>query len=311
MSDLLFFKPIGRFALWGVNLVKNYFQYNEFPDGIGQFWSFSTQDNASNICLNGVYKGCTLKQIWEENPDLFRSKYHGFPFIISLVGAEDNLSIQVHPNDQIAQSLGYEMGKNEAWYFLDSKPGSTIYYGHTYKNKKEMLEAVYTDHFDEKLLKKKVLKDSFVYLPAGLVHAMGKGNVVYEIQQSTDVTYRLYDFNRKDSEGHSRPLHLDEGLECIDFNQNDLDKEVAPLVQWLDTSKLTQYVCDPSFIIYKFDVNERLNYSIDRYLVCTVTSGEGKVNNVRIKLGDSFLVPCTIKEIKLEGTMTIMATSEA
>lgn len=310
MKNLLFFKPIGRFALWGKDAAKNYFGYTDFPDGIGQFWSFSAQESASNECITQPFMQQTLKEIWDDHPDLFNSKYIHFPFIISLVGAEDHLSIQVHPNDGIAQRMGYEMGKNEAWYFLDSKPNAYIFYGHTFAHKDAFTQAIKDNNFENYLLRKPVQTGSFVYLPSGIVHAMGKGNVVYEIQQSTDVTYRLYDFNRKEKDGSLRPLHLKEGIECIDFNQKDLNNEIEPMVQSFNQSTLTYYCCEQAFIVYKFEVKDQFDYPISSYMVCTVTQGSGWVNDEMVKLGDSFLVTCANQILKLNGNMTLMCTSE-
>lgn len=310
MKNLLFFKPIGRFALWGIDAAKNYFGYDEFPDGIGQFWSFSGQDKDSNICLSEPFENQTLKQIWVDHPELFKSRYIHFPFIISLVGAEDNLSIQVHPDDEKAQKLGYEMGKNEAWYFLDSKPEVSIFYGTSAQNKEELMQAVADKNFETKLLIKKVETGSFVYLPAGLIHAMGKGNVAYEIQQSTDVTYRLFDFNRKDNNGKERELNLDKGLECIDFKQEYLNKSIMPDQEIHGQSKVVKYQCEDSFIVYRFEVKDFLQTVINKYLVCTVCKGEGLVNGEKVQLGDSFLIVCGINQLNMSGDMVIMATSE-
>lgn len=190
---VLFFKAIPRPAIWGHTKVRDFFGYDDFPEGIGQSWSFSAQDGEglSTVCINGGFKGKTLKELWEKHQELFGHPGEDFPVIISLVGPEDDLSIQVHPDDEHAQKIGYKRGKNEAWFFIESDPGASIVYGQKTKNKEELQEMINQDKWDDIYKKYPVADGDFVYLPAGCLHAMGKGNVVYEIQQSTDVTYRF------------------------------------------------------------------------------------------------------------------------
>lgn len=203
---VLFFKAIPRPAIWGHTKVRDFFGYDDFPEGIGQSWSFSAQDGEglSTVCINGGFKGKTLKELWEKHQELFGHPGEDFPVILSLVGPEDDLSIQVHPDDEHAQKIGYKRGKNEAWFFIESDPGASIVYGQKTKNKEELQEMINQDKWDDIYKKYPVADGDFVYLPAGCLHAMGKGNVVYEIQQSTDVTYRFYDYHRKDKDGNEK-----------------------------------------------------------------------------------------------------------
>ena len=144
---VLFFKAIPRPAIWGHTKVRDFFGYDDFPEGIGQSWSFSAQDGEglSTVCINGEFKGKTLKELWEKHQELFGHPGEDFPVIISLVGPEDDLSIQVHPDDEHAQKIGYKRGKNEAWFFIESDPGASIVYGQKTKNKEELQEMINQD----------------------------------------------------------------------------------------------------------------------------------------------------------------------
>ena len=240
---VLFFKPIARKAIWGHTLVKNYFGYNDFPDGIGQSWSFSCQKDASNICLSEPYVGKSLLELWNNHQELFGHNGEDFPVIISLVAPEDDLSIQVHPDSDYAHKIGLKKGKNEAWYFIKTEENTTIVYGHNAKNQEDLYNYINNKNWDNLIRHLDVHTDDFVYLPAGLLHALRKGSIVYEIQQSTDITYRFYDYHRKDTNGNERPLQLKEAIECLSYNQEDMVNNITPVVKEMNNGLDINYIC--------------------------------------------------------------------
>ena len=217
--SILFFDPIPRPAIWGHTLVRDYFGYKQFPEGIGQSWSFSAQKDASTICLTEPFKGMTLRELWKNHQELFGHPNEEFPVIISLVAPEDDLSIQVHPDSQAAKKYGYALGKNEAWYFIKSEDNASIVYGHNAKDEKDLYNYINNEKWDELIKHLSVHTGDFVYLPAGILHALKKGSIVYEIQQSTDVTFRFYDYHRKDKYGNERELHLTQAIDCLSYDQ--------------------------------------------------------------------------------------------
>ena len=308
---VLFFKAIPRPAIWGHTKVRDFFGYDDFPEGIGQSWSFSAQDGEglSTVCINGEFKGKTLKELWEKHQELFGHPGEDFPVIISLVGPEDDLSIQVHPDDEHAQKIGYKRGKNEAWFFIESDPGASIVYGQKTKNKEELQEMINQDKWDDIYKKYPVADGNFVYLPAGCLHAMGKGNVVYEIQQSTDVTYRFYDYHRKDKDGNERELHLKQATDCLSFDK-DIDKnDVHPVVKVHENVKETIFISNDSFTVSQLLVIGKCQYKCDNYQLATVVKGSGKVDEYDVKVGDNFLIP-TNTSIELDVQMMIMMTTK-
>lgn len=240
--NILFFKPIPRPAIWGHTLVKDYFDYCDFPDGIGQSWSFSAQENASTVCITEPFVGKTLHELWNSHQELFGHPNEPFPVIISLVGPEDDLSIQVHPDNIYALKEGFNSGKNEAWYFIEAMPNYNIVYGHNASSPEDLKDYIRNEHWDDLIRYLDVKSDDFVYLPAGLLHALRKGSVVYEIQQATDITYRFYDYHRKDSQGNERELHLDKAIECLNYDQSKMENNVQPIEKNMTTlRKLSIY----------------------------------------------------------------------
>ena len=305
---VLFFKAIPRPAIWGHTKVRDFFGYDDFPEGIGQSWSFSAQDGEglSTVCINGGFKGKTLKELWEKHQELFGHPGEDFPVIISLVGPEDDLSIQVHPDDEHAQKIGYKRGKNEAWFFIESDPGASIVYGQKTKNKEELQEMINQDKWDDIYKKYPVADGDFVYLPAGCLHAMGKGNVVYEIQQSTDVTYRFYDYHRKDADGNERQLHVQQSIDVTNVPA-DIDQNKEFPQTMLENGTKTRYVDSEFFKVDRYQLNGKNVIKNDEpFMMVSITEGTGIFEGNEVKKGDHFVICSDQKEVTFDGDMEVM-----
>lgn len=305
---VLFFKAIPRPAIWGHTKVRDFFGYDDFPEGIGQSWSFSAQDGEglSTVCIKGGFKGKTLKELWEKHQELFGHPGEDFPVIISLVGPEDDLSIQVHPDDEHAQKIGYKRGKNEAWFFIESDPGASIVYGQKTKNKEELQEMINQDKWDDIYKKYPVADGDFVYLPAGCLHAMGKGNVVYEIQQSTDITYRFYDYHRKDKDGNERQLHVKQSIDVttVPYKPYDLAKQVE---ETIENGTRKELVSSNYLTLNKYDMTGYNKVKNDKpFQLVSIIEGQGTVEGKEVRKGDHFVVCSDQKEVDFDGTMTVM-----
>lgn len=307
--SVFFFKPIPRAAIWGHTLVKDYFDYQDFPMGIGQSWSFSAQENASTVCMSEPYQGLTLLELWNHHQELFGYQNGDFPVIISLVAPEDDLSIQVHPDDEHARQVGFPCGKNEAWYFIEAKPGANIVYGHKAKDESDLRQYIQEDRWDELIQHLDVHPDDFVYLPAGLLHALKKGSIVYEIQQATDITYRFYDYHRQDELGNERELHLEQAIHCLSYDQTKMKNDVHPIITDHGHYQQTLYISNDSFTVTKLEINGDCEYLVDHYQLATIVKGCGIVDGQEVKRGESFLIPIHAK-VHLDGNMIIMMTTK-
>ena len=305
--SILFFEAIARPALWGNTLVKNYFGYHEMPDGTGQTWAFSCDEKGSNICQSGPFRGMTLKEIWDSHQELFHREGQPFPVIISLVGPEDNLSVQIHPDTELAAKIGYPMGKNEAWYFLDCIPDAKIVYGHKAESEEEFRRLAAEDRWDEIIRHLPVKNGDFVYTPAGMVHGVGRGCVTYEIQQATDVTYRLYDYHRKGADGKERPVNFEEGIACISSYPQKYEPVPAPVTEEKEGGTKTVFISNDSFTVTKLEIDGTYTLDAGEYQLATVVAGTGRADGITVSIGDSFLIPWG-EETVFEGQMTIMMT---
>ena len=306
---ILFFKPIPRYTIWGGKTCNNYFNTSDiFEDGVGQLWAFSAQKEDSTVCTSAPFEGKTLLELWQDNPGLFGNHAgEDFPLIISLVAPEDDLSLQVHPDsDYAGKKLGLSMGKNEAWYFI-STDNSSIVYGQNAGSREELESLIAQDRWDDIPVTVPMHDGDFVYIPAGFMHAMGKNNIVYEIQQSTDVTYRFYDYKRKDKNGNERKLDLQEALDCIHFEENPVLPE--PEIVHCEGFTLTEFIRNSSFTVTRLEAIGRAEYKTEVYQLATVVKGEGFADGCPVKPGSSFLIPVG-ECVLLEGSMTLMMTTK-
>lgn len=313
--ELIFFKPIARKTMWGGTTVKDYFHYPDMEDGVGQAWAFADQPGGlSNECLTPPLSGMTLHDIWNGYPEVFNSRYDRFPFIISLVGPEDDLSVQLHPDAASAKKYGFNTGKDEAWYFLEARNSSLIY-GHHAQSKACLVARLEQHDFAGLFRRISAEKDSFVYLPAGMIHALGKDNVVYEIQQATDLTWRIYDYERVDSEGQRRELHLPQALDVLktvsDESINAAIGNVKMSIHIDDDFELKCYRTESVFSVSRLRCHGQGCLTKEGYWLCTVTEGEGIFNGEPISHGDSFIISATCRDMKFSGDFNLMVTTES
>jgi len=221
---ILKLKPQFFKKVWGGNKLKNVYNY-DCSDKTGEAWGISGHKNGSSTILNGIYKGKTLRELYNSNRELFGNyKTDEFPILIKIIDAMDDLSIQVHPGDDYARKYEDSLGKTECWYILDADKDTNIIIGHKTKTIDEFKKFVADNDFESVLNKFPINKEDTFYIYSGTIHAICKGTLLLEIQQSSDVTYRLYDYNRL-SEGKLRDLHLDKALDVIKFPDNELATE--------------------------------------------------------------------------------------
>ncbi len=216
----LIFSPAFHERVWGGRNLEKLLD-KKLPDQttIGESWEIYD----TNTITNGKYSGYTLKQLLSEFPkEIGGSLYKGgdFPLLVKFLDAQEWLSVQVHPNDDLAQDLeGQPRGKTECWYIIEAEPDAAIIYGFSKKiTHQDFRDAIDNGNVKELLHFVNVKKGDFIFVPAGTIHALGKGVIIYELQQTSDTTYRLYDWDRLGLDGAPRELHIDKGLICTDFS---------------------------------------------------------------------------------------------
>ncbi len=233
------FTPLFRDKIWGGQKIKSVLDMNfgALPN-CGEAWVLSGVGGNETVVANGFLEGNELNELVEIYMDdlvggkVYEKYQNEFPILVKFIDANDYLSIQVHPDDALAQKRGIGNGKTEMWYIISADEGSELIAGFN----KKMTQKTYLDHLESKRLKEilnveKVSAGDVFFIPAGRVHALGPGILLAEIQQTSDTTYRIYDWDRLDDKGNSRQLHTAEALEAIDFNVYDTYRSAYPAIK--------------------------------------------------------------------------------
>ena len=203
--------PVFKSKIWGGTKLKEMFGYRTEESNIGECWGVSAIEGSESTIASEPFAGWSLKRLWEERQDLFGNHPAAkFPLLVKFIDASDDLSIQVHPDDQYAAKVG-SYGKTECWTILDADPNSTILVGHVAKTKEEFLRFVVAGRYLDLVKRHPLKKGDKFFIEPGTIHAICKGTTLLEIQQSSDLTYRFYDYGRLEN-GKPRPLHLDDAI---------------------------------------------------------------------------------------------------
>lgn len=289
---ILFLKPYFEIKPWAGNELNKIY---DCPEGTGEAWIVSGYKNKSSIVSNGKYKGETLRHLWIKHPELFGDyPDKEFPLLLKLISAKENLSVQVHPNDDYALKKHNSLGKFECWYVLPETKADSVTLGVNVKNSVELKNVIDKGLIENFLINKEIEADDLVIVEPGRVHAIHGDTFVLETQESSDITYRLYDFNRLPK----RELHIEDSLNVIDYNN---DKNLIHRFKEEDTFK------NYHFNLYKLHINGNTNYENKGFEIFYVVSGNGTINNEKIKKGDTFILTREHSKISFDGNLEIIA----
>lgn len=312
------FSPILKDKIWGGTKLKSLFNKPAETDKLGESWELSGYDGDESVVTNGYLAGNNLTELIEIYMgeligDTIYDEYGlSFPLLFKLIDANENLSIQVHPGDEVAAERHNSYGKTEMWYVVDADPGSELIIGFNEDCTRESyMEAMSEDKVEDLLQKVPVIKGDVFFIPAGRVHAIGKGVVVAEIQQSSDITYRIYDYKRKDDKGNERELHTEQALDVIDFEATRKPKTVySPLLN--ETTPLISCDYFTSNMVRFNKQIERHYATLDSFVAYMCLEGSFTIdfesNKTSVSKGDTVLIPASIDELNLlpDGEVTLL-----
>ncbi|NDP21224.1 MAG: mannose-6-phosphate isomerase [Paludibacter sp.] len=303
------FSPILKDKIWGGTKLKSLFNKAAETDKLGESWELSGYEGDESVVTNGFLAGNNLTELIEIymgellGDKIFDEYGLSFPLLFKLIDANENLSIQVHPGDEVAAVRHDSYGKTEMWYVVDAEAGAELIVGFSKDcDKDEYLIALENDKVEDLLQKVKIQKGDVFFIPAGLVHAIGKGVVVAEIQQSSDITYRIYDYKRTDDNGNERELHTEQALDVINFNASVQPKTVYNA----SVNEVTPLVSCEYFTTNIIRFNEPLarNYvAMDSFVSYMCIEGDFVIDcdgeKVVVNKGDTILIPASIDELNL------------
>lgn len=312
MQEPMFLKPVFQEKIWGGSRLKSVFGFDIPNDKIGEDWAISAHPHGVSVVENGGFKGQKLDDLWKEHKELFGHPTEPvFPLLIKILDAEDELSVQVHPDDAYGMKHEGELGKTECWYIIDAEPGAEIIYGHHAKTREELAEMIKEGRWDDLLKKVPVKKGDFFYVPSGTIHAIGKGIMILETQQSSDTTYRVYDYDRKDASGQKRELHIQQSIDVTTVPAKTPELQIKEVRK--GQSSIVTYLETDFFNVYEWDIKGITSFKKQApYTLATVIDGAGELivdnQTYLLEKGTSFILPNEINEWTVQGELTIIAS---
>ena len=315
------FEPILKQTLWGGDKIISFKQLNDTRTEVGESWEISAVEGSESIVAEGPDKGMTLTEVLSKYREelLGEANYARFgvkfPLLVKFIDARQDLSIQVHPSDDLAKKPHNSMGKTEMWYVIGADKGAKLRSGFSEQiTPKEYKDRVYNNTITEVLQEYDIQPGDVFFLPAGRVHSIGAGAFIAEIQQTSDVTYRIYDFDRKDSKGNARELHTDLAREAINFEVLDDYRTQYDVVE----NEPIELVACPYFTTSLYDMTEEItcDYSeLDSFVIFVCVEGsctlyDNEKNEVSFKAGETVLMPASIQEVTIvpNGKVKLLET---
>ena len=310
--------PAFKDYIWGGTKLRTNFNKPCDFDKIAESWELSCHKDGNSVISNGEYKGLTLAEYIDKNGEKVLGtncdKFENFPILIKLIDAKDNLSVQVHPNNDYALRVEGEYGKTEMWYIVDCDEGASLLYG--FKN--NITKDDFVNHIKNNTLldvanSVPVKKGDVFFIEAGTLHAIGRGIVIAEIQQNSNTTYRIYDYGRVGNDGKPRELHIDKAVEVTDL----CPAKPYPVSETVfndgyDTKLLAE--CE-YFTVNTLDVKTTANLNVDETSFHSILVLEGYVNltysgnEIKISKGDSIFIPANFGEYSIVGESKIILTT--
>lgn len=300
--EVLKLSPVLKHYIWaGSRLAADWGKTSENPL-VAESWELSTHKDGKSTVNGGKYHGKTLEEvIREKDIGTLAKKYSRFPLLIKLIDARQNLSVQVHPDNRYALKNENDYGKTEAWYICDAEKGGGIYLGFNCDVTKEQIKTAIETNKIESLLNFIPVKKGETYLiNAGTIHAIGAGVTICEIQQNSNVTYRVYDYGRKDAEGKARPLHIEKALDVLDL------KKYIPKI----SNNESEIVNCKYFKTKEYNINgsTELFCGKDSFNAVNIIEGRGCMQDIPFTKGDTLFAPADYRSYTVKGTAKILVT---
>jgi mannose-6-phosphate isomerase len=308
------FEPILKERIWGGTKLKTYLNKPITSDITGESWEISTVENDVSVVANGTYKGKSLNDLINDFPEaVLGTKVYAqfgkqFPLLFKYLDAREDLSIQVHPNDELAKKHHNSFGKTEMWYVMQADADAQLIVGFKEKSSPEEFNKNLKNKTVLSILDTKKVKQGDVFmLNTGTIHAIGAGTVIAEIQQTSDITYRVYDFDRVDANGNTRELHIDLALEAMNYNVVDAQRTYSKEANVSNEVVNCQYFTTN---VIPLDGNVTVTKNKQSFTVYMCVDGSFNLSlgteTFHYQKGDTVLIPASLTDFELSGLATIL-----
>ena len=317
--EILKLLPVGKDYLWGGTRLRDEYGKNIDMTPLAETWECSVHPDGLSIVANGAFSGKTLAQVLQMHPEYLGTKAverQELPIQVKFIDAKKDLSVQVHPDDDYARLHEHQNGKTELWYIVDADEGASLIYGFAHPVTEEILRtAIETGTLDKHLQKVNVHKGELYYLPAGTVHGIGAGILVVEIQQNSNVTYRIYDYDRIDKDGKKRELHFDRAIQVIQMGVAPTADQNARMVRYYPGCSRELLCRCKHFDVEKIQITYGASFSVmdSSFQVLLCLEGEGEIHRdnekpVYFSKGECLFIPAGAGKCHLSGEAVLLKT---
>ncbi len=316
ISKPIRFSPYFKTVIWGGNRICKYKGISQTEDKIGESWEISGVHGHVSVVDSGEYAGLTLDQLIDRFGiqllgEKVYKKYGGkFPLLIKFIDANDNLSVQVHPDDELAMKRHNSFGKTEMWYIIAADNNAKIYAGLSKQITPDIYEQKVADgSFTDVVATHDSASGDVFLLPAGRVHAIGAGNLLAEIQESSDITYRIFDYNRRDANGNTRELHTELAKDAIDYNvcSDYKSPSLSSDIKNAEIAKCSHFTVRRELI----EGEAMLTFPPDSFTVLMCIEGEVSLRylsgSMTLSAGNTLLLPAILSSVEVSGTATLLS----
>ncbi len=308
--ELIFLEPVMKENVWGGQRLVTEFPYKAEGAAIGECWGISAHPHGDCKIAQGTYRGMTLSELYAKHRDLFGDlSNEQFPLLIKIIDAKEKLSIQVHPNDAYAKEHeNGSLGKTECWYVMDCDSDAKLVIGHNAKTREELTQMIHDGKYEDLIRYIPIRKGDFIQIDPGTVHAITGGFLILETQQSSDITYRVYDYGRL-VDGKPRPIHVSQSIEVINV-PDEADIKAVKHAEALPVNTLNLLESCRYYKVWKLNVeNEFSMLQENPFLLASVLDGEGSIDGVLVKKGAHLIIPAGYGKVELKGSMEMILST--
>lgn len=316
--EILRLQPAGKDYLWGGTRLRDEYGKKIDLTPLAETWECSVHPDGPSIVVNGQYKGKTLSEVLKLHPEYLGTKVENgeLPILVKFIDAKKDLSVQVHPNDEYARKNEHQNGKTEMWYVIDADDGASLIYGFRHKATEGILRnAVKTGTLDKHLQKVPAHKGDVFYVPAGTVHGIGAGILIAEIQESSNVTYRVYDYDRIDKNGKKRELHFEKAIKVMNMDVAPDVRQKPRIVKHYPGCSRELLCCCKYFEVERIQVTKAFSFSVldESFQIIMCLEGEGQIETmdesmkpVRFVKGRTMFLPAGIGRCLVVGDVMVL-----
>lgn len=308
--EILFLSPVFKQMIWGGDRLGKDWPYQIPGDDTGECWAVSAHPSGDCTIKNGTFAGQTLSSLWDNHRELFGNiQGDRFPLLVKIIDAKADLSIQVHPDDIYANiHENGSLGKTESWYILDATEDAGLVVGHNARTEEELKDMIHNAKWNEFIREVPISAGDFIQIDPGTVHAIKGGIMLLETQQNSDITYRVYDYDRL-SNGKPRELHVEKSIDVITVPAKSVEECISKVDNSI-TNRPNLLISNQYYRVWKLDVENSMTWEMQTpFTIMSVIDGDGTIDGIPITKGDHFILPYGYAKAEFTGNLSLIIST--